>query len=166
MPWQTQQQQIPWTQTRGHLPLSTHRLQKKNKSCILTLNTIFPLSPFPSFPFVSSISNLCLESQQSSSAKAVCSTHHQHFYRSAARRWWFVPVLRQNYSLPLSQYRLLPLSGAIPPADTEKKKKTWGERMKEFHPTTVWIADGTWVTIWYAIVSVSHRDNVASDSHL
>ena len=37
--------------------------------------------------------------------------------------------------------------------------------MKEFHPTTVWIAEGTWVTIWYAIVIVSHRDIVMSDSH-
>lgn len=127
MPWQTQQQQNPWTQNLRPSSSQYALSSGKKKKNILTLNTIFPFSPFPSFPFVSSLSNLCLESQQSSSVKAVCSTHHQHFYRSSARQWWFVPVLRQNYFLPLSQYRLLPLSRAIPPADTKKKKKkTWG----------------------------------------
>lgn len=83
----------------------------------------FPFSLIPSFPFVSSISNLCLESQKSYSVKAVCSTHHWRLYRSSARQWWFVPVLRQNYPLPLSQYRLLPLSGAFPRADAKKERR-------------------------------------------
>lgn len=55
---------------------------QKNKSCIPPFNTIFP--PPPSFislcfpPFLPSD----LESQQSSSLKALCSsTHHRHFYR-------------------------------------------------------------------------------------
>lgn len=37
-------------------------------------------------------------------------------------------MLKQNYFWPLSQYRLLPLSGAILLADIQKKKKKWGGR--------------------------------------
>lgn len=129
---------FPQTQPRSHLLFSMNSLWKKK--------VLHPWLRIQSFPFllcVSFFSNHFLESQQSSPVKAVCSTHHQHLYRSPAIEWWFVPVLRQNYPLPLSQYRLLPLSGAIPRADTKKEEENMGvgERMKEFQPTNVWIAD-------------------------
>lgn len=97
--------------------------RKKDKSYVLTCVLILSLASSLSFPFVSSISSSPWKFPQSSLVKAVCSAYHQHFYRSAARQWWFVPVLRQNDSLPLSRYRLLPLSGAIPPADTKKEEE-------------------------------------------
>lgn len=140
MPWHTSTSRFPECNLR---PSSLqHTLDSKEKH-----SNPDSFSLFPSLPFVSSISNICLESQGSYSVKAVHWTHHRQFYRSPARQWWFVLVLRQNYSLLLSQYRLLPLSGTFPLADTQKRRKHWGGGgvgggwLKEFHSTALWIAD-------------------------
>lgn len=40
-------------------------------------------------------------------------------------------VLRQNYSFPLSHYRLLPLSGGFPLAETEIKEEEENKKERE-----------------------------------
>lgn len=157
MSLQTRQRQIPWIQTRGVVPLNTNHSHKRNSSFFIILPPLFHhfLLFLPC--------NLCLESQESYSVKAVCSAHYWHFYRSSARQQWILPALRQKYSVSSFTIYIccyyLELFISLTYTHTQKENMGW-KRMKEFHSTAVWIGDETWVTF----VIVSHRDISMSDS--
>ena len=124
MSLQTRQQQIPWIQTRGIVPLHINYSHRRNKSFFITFPPLFHhfLLFLPC--------NLCLESQESYSVKAVCSAHYWHSYRSSARQQWIVPVLRQKYSFSSFTIYIAAIIWSFSSgwrAHTHKKK-TWGGR--------------------------------------
>lgn len=136
------------------------KIKRKKKNPPASSLLSFSISPFlhfllfPSFPD----SDWNHSKVPQCKLQTVCSARH--------RQWRFVPVLRQKYFFAFFTIKIAAIIWIYSSGWQKKKKSMKGKRMKEFQPTAVWLADGTWVTIGCAIVSVAHRYIVISDFQL